>query len=356
MAIFSPGCGKLLSVLISFSQINFRNLKTPKLDFDNGVTAIVGQNASGKTNILEAIYLGYTGEILAGRIDNLIKHNEQEAYVSLLIRSELANQKIEIGLALGHKTIKVDSQTIRAAELAKEFAAVLIRPEDAGLIHGSPSKRRRFLDSLLSRLSLRYALLLKEYNRVVDQRNAALKNRADESLPIWTQKFLELGSEIMSLRERAIKRIAEIAQETYSEVANDGKGLSLALKSQGKSLAQLFRESQAEEEYRAITLVGPHRDDMVIFIDNYSVQTFGSRGEARTGALALKVAEYQLLKEKHGFAPLLLLDDFSAELDLNRRAFMLNLAANTPQAIVTGTESPPQYDQLYQVAGGVVGG
>ena len=343
-------------MLLSFSQINFRNLKTPKLDFDKGLTAIIGQNAAGKTNILEAIYLGYTGEVLARRIDNLISHSQTEAYVSLAIESEFAERKIEIGLAKGHKTIKIDSQNMRAVDLAKEFAAVLIRPEDASLVHGSPSKRRAFLDSLLSRLSLRYALLLKEYNRVVEQRNAALKNYNDQSLPIWTKKFLELGSEIMALRERAIKRIAEIARETYLKLATDSKELKLSLQSRGRDLEDLYLESKIEEEQRAITVVGPHRDDIAIFLDDYSVQTFGSRGEARTSSLALKVAEYQLLKEKHGFAPLLLLDDFSAELDLNRRGFILELASNTPQAIVTGTEAPPKYEHIYQVAGGVVGG
>ncbi len=342
-------------MLLSFSQINYRNLKTPKLDFAKGLTAIVGQNASGKTNILEAIYLAYTGEVLARRIDNLIKHDETEAYVSLIIDSGFAQQKIEIGLSSGYKSIRIDSQNMRAVDLAKEFAAVLIRPEDASLVHGSPSKRRAYLDSLLSRLSLRYALLLKEYNRVVEQRNAALKNHTDQSLPIWTQKFLELGSEIMSLRERAIKRIAEIAQETYSEIASDSKELSLSLQSQGKSLEDLYLESKAEEQQRAITVVGPHRDDIKIFLNNYGVQSYGSRGEARTTALALKVAEYQLLKEKQNHAPLLLLDDFSAELDINRRGFILDLASNIPQAIVTGTELAPKYDQFYQLAGGVLG-
>ncbi len=342
-------------MLLSFSQINYRNLKTPKLDFDKGLTAIVGQNASGKTNILEAIYLAYTGEVLARRIDNLIKHDETEAYVSLIIDSDFAQQKIEIGLSSGYKSIRINSQNMRAVDLAKEFAAVLIRPEDASLVHGAPSKRRAYLDSLLSRLSLRYALLLKEYNRVVEQRNAALKNYNDQSLPIWTQKFLELGSEIMSLRERAIKRIAEIAQETYSEIASDSKELSLRLQSKDKNLEDLYLESKAEEQHRAITVVGPHRDDIEIFLNDYSVQTYGSRGEARTTALALKVAEYQLLKEKQNYAPLLLLDDFSAELDINRRGFILDLASNIPQAIVTGTEIAPKYDQLYQLAGGVFG-
>ena len=343
-------------MLVSVSQINYRALQTPRLELEQGITAIVGQNAAGKSNLLDAIYLGYTGETLARRIEDVIKHGESEAYVALAIETIEGMRKVEIGLSAGHKSIKIDGQSLRSIELAKEFAAVLIRPEDSEIVHGSPSKRRAFLDSLLSRLSLRYAVLLKEYNRVVEQRNAALKNLADPSLEIWTEKFLNLGTEIMALRLRAITKIDEIARESYKEVAKDGKTLSLSLRSGEKPLRESHLESLEEERYRGTTVVGPHRDDIVLSLDDYSVQTFGSRGEARTSALTLKVAEYQLLKEKHKAAPLLLLDDFSAEFDLNRRSYILNLLSNTPQAIVTGTELPPKYDAAYQIAGGVLGG
>ena len=338
------------------SQINYRSLQTARLELKQGITAIVGQNAAGKSNVLDAIYLGYTGEILARRIEDVIKHGETEAYVALEIENDDGLRKVEIGLSAGHKSIKIDGQNLRSIELGKEFAAVLIRPEDAEIVHGSPSKRRAFLDSILSRLSLRYAVLLKEYNRVVEQRNAALKNLADLSLEIWTEKFLSLGTEIMSLRQRAITKIDEIASEAYKEVAKDAKTLSLVLRSGEKPLRESHLESLEEERYRGTTVVGPHRDDILLNLDGYSVQTFGSRGEARTTALTLKVAEYRLLKEKHKMAPLLLLDDFSAEFDLNRRSYILNLLADTPQAIVTGTELAPQYDVAYQIAGGVLGG
>ena len=341
-------------LLRSLSQLNFRNLRSPRLEFTKGTTAVVGQNAAGKSNLLDALYLGCTGE-LPSKIAEAVRIGETEGFVGVKIERQDGISSIDIGLAPGRKVVRLDGQTVRAIDIAKVAAAVLITPEDVELVHGSPSQRRSYLDSLLSKLSLRYALMLREYNRVVEQRNAALKTYGDVTLEIWTDKFLELGKELQHVRERAMKRIAEIATNTYANIASDNKVLSVCLPST-PSLDEQLAETQAEERARGVTVVGPHRDDLLLFLDGHSVQAFGSRGEARTTSLALRVAEYQLLEEKHGEAPVLLLDDFTAELDANRRAFVLELAANTPQAIVTGTETPPHFDTLLHVSGGMVSG
>ena len=340
--------------LQSLSQINFRNLLTPRLEFSPGITAIVGANAAGKSNLLAALYLGCTGEVPSGKIVESVKLGEAEGYVNVHVERDDGITSIEIGLAPGRKVVRLDGQTVRSLDVARVAAAVLIKPEDGDLIHGSPSLRRGYLDALLSKVSLRYALLLREYSRVVEQRNAALKVRGeDPTLSVWTDKFLELGSEIMDLRIRAMKRISSIAQASYHDVAADSKILCVSLQSKSsETLQEQLDATSQEERARGVTVVGPHRDDVLLTLDDHSVQAYGSRGEARTASLALRIAEYQLLLEKHGEAPILLLDDFTAELDAKRRAFVLELAANTPQAIVTGTETPPQYDALFQVAGG----
>lgn len=341
-------------LLKSLSQLNFRNLLTPRLEFTAGITAVVGQNAAGKSNLLDALYLGCTGDLPSGKIIEAVRIGEEEGFVGVKIEREDGISTIEIGLAPSRKAVRLDGQTVRSLDVAKVSAAVLVTPEDTDLIHGSPSGRRAYLDGLLSKLSLRYALLLREYNRVVDQRNAALKTFQDPTLEVWTDKFLELGTEILGLRERAMTRVTEIAAATYSDIAGDGKVLGVSL-SNGKSVERLteqLEQSRDEERARGVTVVGPHRDDLVLTLDEHSVQAYGSRGEARTSSLALRVAEYQLLLEKHGEAPILLLDDFTAELDANRRAYLLDLAANTPQAIVSGTETPPQYGALFHVSGG----
>ena len=341
-------------LLRSLSQISFRNLQTPRLEFKEGITAIVGQNASGKSNLLSALYLGCTGELPHGQIAQAVRIGESEGFVGIKIERQDGISSIEIGLAPGKKLVRMDGQTVRSIEVTKVASAVLITPEDADLIHGSPSNRRGFLDSLLSKLSLRYALMLREYLRVVEQRNALLKlSYEDPTLEVWTEKFLELGQELLNLRLRAIKRIRDIAQSTYKDISSDSKGLGLSLASENSpSLKDMLQQSRAEEKARGITVIGPHRDDLILTLNQNSIQAYGSRGEARTASLALRVAEYQLLQEKHGEAPVLLIDDFTAELDANRRAYLLELAANTPQAIVTGTETPPKHQWLFHVSNG----
>ncbi len=344
-------------LLRSLSQLNYRNLLSPRLELAEGINVIVGNNAAGKSNVLEAAYLACTGDLPGGKISEVLRLGEVEGFVGARIKRIDGISNIDIGLTPGKKIIRLDGQTARALDIAKVSAAVLITPEDADLIHGSPSLRRHYLDSLLAKLSRRYALLHREYNRVVEQRNALLKGRAGElSLSIWSAKFVELGNEIMAMRLRAIKRIAEIANTSYAEIADDGKCLGISLHS-GLAASNLQEKLQAtahEEQARGVTVVGPHRDDLVLELDGYSIQAYGSRGEARTASLALRVAEYRLLQEKHRETPVLLLDDFSSELDANRREYLLDLAANTPQAVVSGTEPPPRCDQRFSVSGGLV--
>jgi DNA replication and repair protein RecF len=360
-SLHSVFCGESLKryttrvLLRSLSQINFRNLQTPRLEFSEGITAVVGQNASGKSNLLNACYLGSTGELPHGQISEAVRIGESEGFVSVKMERLDGISTVEIGLAPGKKLVRLDGQSVRPFDVAKVAAAVLITPEDADLIHGSPSNRRSYLDSLLSKLSLRYALMLREYLRVVEQRNALLKSSyEDPTLEVWTTKFLELGGELEALRQRAMKRIRDMATTTYKDISSDTKDLDVTLlNNEGSlSLQEALERSRDEERARGITVVGPHRDDLVLTLNGNSVQAYGSRGEARTVSLALRVAEYQLLLEKHGEAPVLLLDDFTAELDANRRAYLLELAANTPQAIVTGTETPPKHDALFHVSNG----
>lgn len=344
--------------LRSLSLLNFRNIMTPKLTFSDGITALVGANAAGKSNVLSAAYLCCSGELPGSKIADVVRIGENEGFVGAKIARNDGVSTVEIGLSAGRKVIRLDGQTVRSVDLAKIAAAVLITPEDANLVHGSPSQRRAYLDSLLGRVSLRYALLIREYQRVVEQRNAALKEPHAFGLDVWTERFIQLGSEIITLRQRAMKRIADIAQTTYQEISSDLKTLGVRLQSDEdpRDLKEQLELSFQEERARGVTVVGPHRDDVILELNGLSVQSFGSRGEARTTALALRVAEYKLLAEKHDEAPVLLIDDFTAELDADRRAFLLNLAASTPQSLVSGTEAPPQFSQLLKIAEGVVRG
>jgi len=342
-------------LLSALSQLNYRNLLTPRLELSPGVTAIIGGNAAGKSNLLEAAYLATTGELPGGRIAPVVRLGQSEGFVSARLSHQGGVSTIEVGLTPGKKLLRLDGQPVRALELAKVSAAVLLTPEDAALVHGAPSQRRHYLDSLLSRLSLRYAYLHRDYLRVLEQRNALLKQPyAEAALSVWSEKFVELGEEINQLRLRAARRLAELAGASYAEIAADGKQLGVALSHDGQPLAAALATSREEERARGITVVGPHRDDLILTLDGHLLQSYGSRGEARTTALALRVAEYRLLSSKHGEAPLLLIDDFTAELDRYRRDYLLALAAATPQALVAGTEPPPRAAQRLTITGGVI--
>ncbi len=341
--------------LTTLSQLNVRNLKTPTLHFDAGVMALVGRNAAGKSNVMDAAYLGCTGDVPAGTIAETVALGETEGWVAVEVLHSDGASRVDIGLAPGRKVVRLDGQHVRAADVARVSSAVLLTPEDADMVHGSPSRRRGYLDGLLGKLSPRYARLAREYSRVLEQRNALLRaGTRDAGLEVWTQRFALLGGEIDDLRERAVARVEALARAVYADVAADGKelGVRLARRFSDCALAAALEATRGEEMARGATVVGPHRDDLELTLDGHSVQAFGSRGEARTTALALRVAEYRLLAERHGEPPVLLVDDFTAELDAGRREFLLALTSATPQALVSGTEPPPRYDALFEVRDG----
>ncbi len=341
-------------------QLNFRNLLTESVPLEPGLTVLVGANGAGKSNFLAACYLGLTGSLPYGRIADAIRHGQEGAFVSIRLEHDEGESLIELGLGPGRRSIRLDGNAVRAGELAQVAAAVLMNPEDADMIHGGPALRRAWLDSLLSRMSLRYDRLHAEYQKVLQQRNAMLKNvMQDSSLEVWTDRLVQLGSAIEDLRSRALGRLAPLVRHAYADVVRGavqpGRDvLEMSLASAGRApLAEALAASHAEERARGTTVVGPHRDDLLLVLGGHPLQAFGSRGEARTAALAMKVAEYRLLHERHGEAPVLLLDDFTAELDPERRSFLLQLAASVPQAIATGTEAPAGARVLNVVSGAV---
>lgn len=349
-------------LLRSFAQVHFRNLATPRIRFREGVTAVIGRNAAGKSNLLDGIYLGCTGDLPAGTIAEALRIGTEEGYVGVEVAHDEGVSRIEVGLSPGRKSLTLDGQAARTLDISRIATAVRVTPEDADLVHGSPSGRRSYLDGLLGRLSPRYAVLLREYLRVVEQRNALLKTRGaggeGAALQVWSERFVALGSEIDDLRSRAVARVAEIAATVYADIAGDAKTLEVRTvrNRPHEDLGEALAATSDEERARGVTVIGPHRDDLALELDGYSVQAYGSRGEARTTALALRVAEYRLLSEKHGEPPVLLLDDFTAELDAARRDYLLALTASTPQAVVSGTEPPPHADQALRIEDGIVHG
>ncbi|WP_288403082.1 DNA replication and repair protein RecF [uncultured Deinococcus sp.] len=330
--------GVLLSGL---STLNYRNLAPDTLEFPAGVTGVFGENGAGKTNLLEAAYLALTGLSDVTRLEQLVQSGEKEAYVRADLHQGGSLSIQEVGLGRGRRQLKVDGVRVRTGDLPRG-SAVWIRPEDSELVFGSPSGRRGYLDALLSRLSARYAEQLARYDRTVSQRNAALRAGEDWAMHVWDEALVKLGTEIMLFRRRALTRLDDLSREANAALGSR-KTLRLELteSTTPETYAHDLAARRAEELARGATVTGPHRDDLLLTLGDFPANEYASRGEGRTVALALRRAELELLAEKFGERPVLLIDDFTAELDPGRRSFLLDLAASVPQAIVTGTERAP---------------
>lgn len=339
----------------SLRQLNIRNLVTERLAFDDGVTAVVGPNATGKSNLLESLMLGLEATGAGGRVADSLRFGCSEGYVRVDVESRDGLHTVEVGLAPGRKLVRLDGQVVRALDLARLGGVVLVAPEDVDLVHGPPARRRGFLDHLLGRLSLRYALLVRAYHRVVEQRNTLLREGDPSSmLSTWDARFVSLGQEVTALRERATDSLARHAGAAYDRIAGGEQGFAVRLEQADAEpdLGAALAATRAAERARGATLVGPHRDDLQLRLAGRSMQAFASRGEARTAALALRVAERALLEARHGEPPLLLIDDVNAELDERRRGFLVRFAQTAPQAIVTSTEVPTGATRLWAIDAG----
>ncbi len=331
---------------------NYRNLAPDTLHFEQGVNGVWGQNGAGKTNLLEAAYLALTGLTDVTRLEQLVTRGEREAYVRAELLGESGLSVLEVGLGRGRRVLKADGVRVRGGDLPRG-SAVWIRPEDSALVLGSPSGRRAFLDALLSRLSQRYAHALTLYERNLAQRNAALRSREGWALEVWDLKLAELGGEIMRLRRRIAIRLGELAQDAHRALGGV-KPLMIGLSesTDPDTFAEDLARRRDEELARGTTVVGPHRDDLTLHLDDFPAGEYASRGEARTIALALRKAELDLITERYGEPPVLLIDDYSAELDPGRRAYLLDLAGSVPQSIVTGTDAAPGAVRVWRVQDG----
>ena len=342
LTVMSPPRGYNDRVLLTaLSTLNYRNLEAATLSFPAGVSGVWGPNGAGKTNLLEAAYLALTGLTDAPRLEVLVRAGEKEAYVRADLFQGGSLSVLETGVGRGRRITKVDGVRVRGQELPRG-SAVWIRPEDSELVYGGPALRRSFLDALLSRLSPRYSQMLTRYERSVAQRNAALRSGEQWATEVWDDSLVTLGSEIMLLRRRAVSRMSELAAENNALLGSQKfLGLELSETTTPETFRHDLKRRRGEELSRGASVVGPHRDDLKLRLGEFPAADYASRGEARTIALALRKAELDLLKERYAEPPILLIDDFSAELDPQRRSFLLELAASVPQAVVTGTEAFP---------------
>jgi len=366
---------------------NFRNYVRLEMDFGAGVTVLQGENAQGKTNLLEAIsYLSTTRSIRAGTEKELINWlvlSEPMPFARAVgtIQADGQEKEVAITLLLSNgnqnvrKQVRLNGVPRRAMDVVGTIATVLFLPQDINLVRGAPSERRRFLDVAICQIDHLYCRALSRYNKIIAQRNALLRairegeSHQDELFP-WDEWLVEHGSTILERRERFIRSLAPVARTMHFALSAGDELLTLEYlpgiemwnesDGAGPRFRALLEENRGREIAAGMSLFGPHRDDFRFLVSGRDLRTYGSRGQQRTAALALRLSQVEVMTDELGTAPMLLLDDVMSELDADRRGAVLDVLEDVQQAIVTTTDWSPftpdflETSARYHVAGGVI--
>lgn len=325
---------------------DYRNYDSLDLQFDKGTNILYGDNAQGKTNILEAIYVSATTKSHKGSKDNeIINFDKEEAHIRTYLEKESVETRVDMHLRKSKsKGIAIDGQKIkRAADLLGLCNVVFFSPEDLNIIKNGPAERRRFVDMELCQLDSFYLYNLNHYNKIVNQRNKLLKDMymnpdLKDTLTIWDSQLVSFGSKIIERRKIFAEQLNEIICEIHKKLSG-GKEEILIYYNPDVSIKDFevkLKLSQEKDIKLKQTTVGPHRDDFSFMIGKLDIRRFGSQGQQRTAALSLKLSEIELVKKIAKDSPVLLLDDVLSELDSNRQNYLLNSIGEI-QTIITCT-------------------
>ncbi len=313
---------------------NFRNYSDETFSFSNGINVLTGSNAQGKTNVAEAIFLlctGYSPRVT--RDKQVVKYGEERAVVTGKAMSDYGSVKVEIEFNKSDKKrIRInDLDVLRLGELLGNMHSIFFNPGELKLVQESPEDRRRFLNIALSQMSKTYFYALNRYNKILIQRNNLLKNKdislIKETLPIWDEQLSKTAAKIIKQRNDFIKALAPYAEESHAKIS-DGKEKLIIDSERGyngdedeiaSSLFEALKSSMERDIRLGFTNVGPHRDDIKIHLNDVDVKTYGSQGQQRTVALAIKLAEAKVFLERFKENPILILDDVLSELDKKRQ-------------------------------------
>ena len=333
-------------ILKSIELKNFRNYEDLDLKFDSGTNILFGDNAQGKTNILEAAYVSGTTKSHKGSRDkDMIRFGEDESHIRTIVEKQGKEYQLDIHLKKNRsKGIAINKVPIKkASELFGILNMVFFSPEDLNIIKNGPSERRRFLDAEICQLDKIYLSDLTRYNKILMQRNRLLKDMQHqpqlmETLPVWDMQLVEYGKRLIRRRRQFVEELSEIVTGIHRNIS--GKREELVLRYEPNIDAEfledeLNRVREKDRKY-AQTSVGPHRDDISFFIRGVDIRKFGSQGQQRTSALSLKLSEIELVRQTIHDTPVLLLDDVLSELDSNRQNYLLN-SIHDIQTIITCT-------------------
>lgn len=348
---------------------NYRNYDRLIIEFSKGTNILYGDNAQGKTNILEAVYLGATTKSHRGSKDReIIRFGENESHIRIhLVKQDIGHQ-IDMHLKKSKtKGAAIDQIPIkRSSDLLGFVPVIFFSPEDLSIIKNGPSERRKFLDIELSQLEKMYLHQLSSYNKVMTQRNNLLRQLAFQrdlldTLDSWDLQLVRYGSEVIRYRQKFIDDLNGIIREIHKNLT--GKKEKIDLKydysvNYDEFLTVLQKKREIDLKY-ASTGAGPHRDDIEFLVNGIDIRRFGSQGQQRTAALSLKLAQIELVKRQTGETPILLLDDVLSELDSSRKNYLLDSIKDIQTLITcTGLEefinSHLQIDKMFQVKSGKI--
>lgn len=333
-------------ILKSIALNHFRNYSDMFLEFDKGTNILYGDNAQGKTNILEAVYVSGTTKSHKGSKDKeLIQFGEEESHIRTVLERDGLDYQIDMhikkhkpkGIAINKVPIK------KASELFGILNIVFFSPEDLNIIKNGPSERRRFLDMELCQLDRIYLYHLTKYNKILNQRNKLLKDinfrpELADTLSVWDMQLIEYGKKIINSRNKFIERLNQIVPDIHKKLSGNREELILHYEPNVKEddMESELLKNQARDLKFGMTSIGPHRDDMCFNIQDVDIRRFGSQGQQRSCALSLKLSEIELVKQSIKETPVLVLDDVLSELDSSRQNFLLN-SIHDIQTVITCT-------------------
>lgn len=353
----------------SLALDNFRNYKHMELPLSPGINILYGDNAQGKTNILEALYLCATTKSHRGSKDReMIRFGTDESHIRMIYSKKGIDHRIDMHLRRGRaKAAAIDRLPIRrAGELMGQLHMICFSPEDLSMIKNGPAQRRRFLDMEMCQLSNVYLHDLSDYNKTVNQRNNLLRQIAfspslEDTLDVWDAQLIRYGQRVAAARAQFIEKLNRWVAPLHEKLSGGTEELKL-----------LYRPDTAPEEFekklKAVrendlrlktTTAGPHRDDFIFQINGIDVRRFGSQGQQRTAALSLKLSEIELVRETIEDDPVLLLDDVFSELDASRQKYLISCIQDV-QTIVTCTgmdefiDNRLKIDCIFNVAAGSI--
>ncbi len=362
----------------TLSVCDFRNYEKESIEFNNNNNIIIGNNAQGKTNIIESIYMTSLGKSFRTNKDiEMIKFDKDQSKIKAQVINKY-NDEINIEIFINKKEkkmVKINGVKLnKTSEILKNIFIVIFSPEDLRIIKEGPEKRRKFIDRELCQIRPIYYHNLVKYRKILQQRNKMLKETQidkinNELFDVWDEQLVHYGTLVVKDRSIFINKINEISKKIHQDITNSKEiidviyepNINIMVDDQNykEKYFDLLKEKRKNDVIRKTTSVGPHKDDIKILINDIDARHYGSQGQQRTSALSLKLAEIKLIEEEIGEKPILLLDDVLSELDVNRQEYLIN-SLKELQTFITTTEVNHLVDkkiidkQYYEVTEGQI--